>query len=409
MTYALVDCGASSAVLEGAPEARLYRGAVAEALGSRAGTVADLVHVAAPGIVQTAPPDDEKVLCSGGKHFVHPSDRWEIEERCEACASESWKTTTPLGKRAAKRKKSEVCHRGHSLTAEGSRLPNGRCKACAAQNSRAHRRAVKPGPRPARIPFEQAFAARDGKLVPLAPEGLLAFEGEVEEVTEDSILVRVVSDIGTDGPMRRMSWTAVLARSEATSVASDLDRVSGIASFVRSPSDVSRAFGSVESLEVVSSHAEEDARYGEGLGASFWDKVRREEGRAGCWVWKGSVDPRTGRGRGSALGSRRPAHLHAWSAIHGLLEDGQSLESDCGNPLCIRPSHQRIVRGPMLAGSAAAHASREECPKCGSELEITKSGRRCVPCTRARARANTAAYRARKTINHMEVRHEAQA
>lgn len=67
-------------------------------------------------------------------------------------------------------------------------------------------------------------------------------------------------------------------------------------------------------------------------------KTTRPSGDAGCWLWRGGVDPDGYGYTGGALGERR-AHRAAWVATNGPIPAGMFVCHRCDVPACINPAH----------------------------------------------------------------------
>ena len=133
--------------------------------------------------------------------------------------------------------------------------------------------------------------------------------------------------------------------------------------------------------------------------ARFWEKVEKEEGAGGCWLWTGG-QARGGYGsfkrdqRQFGPGSMVVAHRWAWEAMRGSIPEGMLLDHVCRVRLCVNPEHLRVVTPRVNAvennrGPAAENARKTHCPH-GHEYspENTyrdKRGRRhCRVCWSAR-------------------------
>jgi hypothetical protein len=72
---------------------------------------------------------------------------------------------------------------------------------------------------------------------------------------------------------------------------------------------------------------------------AFWARVDRS---AGCWLWRGARNGRSGQAswRDNGTKVRRPAHVVAWLLTGGQEPDALVLQT-CREPLCCRPDHLR--------------------------------------------------------------------
>lgn len=67
----------------------------------------------------------------------------------------------------------------------------------------------------------------------------------------------------------------------------------------------------------------------------FWEKVQKSDG---CWLWIGSVHPRTGYGS-FRMGSTSGAHRVSWVLEYGAIPDGLCVLHRCDVKRCVRPDH----------------------------------------------------------------------
>ncbi len=74
----------------------------------------------------------------------------------------------------------------------------------------------------------------------------------------------------------------------------------------------------------------------------LWDMVHRTDG---CWLWRGMTDG-MGYGMVQVQGIRFGAARVAWVSVRGeRLASTDRLWRKCGERLCVRPDHMRLVRG----------------------------------------------------------------
>lgn len=129
----------------------------------------------------------------------------------------------------------------------------------------------------------------------------------------------------------------------------------------------------------------------------FWRRVVRGDG---CWMWTG---PANGSGYGSFNLNGRPLGAHVASVILDgrTIPPGMEVDHLCDTPLCVRPSHLRVVTRDVnwrrSAGPSARQARKTHCDH-GHEFtpentyRDSRGGRKCRACAaayqRARRRAN---------------------
>lgn len=96
----------------------------------------------------------------------------------------------------------------------------------------------------------------------------------------------------------------------------------------------------------------------------FWDKIKKQPGTCGCWLWTASCDT---KGYGHfGIGPRAArlvkAHRFAWELLVVPVPPGQRLFHLCGNPACVRPDH-------LYVGAHAMGHTIEMCPKLRDFLD----------------------------------------
>jgi hypothetical protein len=130
------------------------------------------------------------------------------------------------------------------------------------------------------------------------------------------------------------------------------------------------------------------------LGERFWEKVDRE---GECWLWKAAIG---GSGYGIfGIGSRTTgtrttvaAHRVAYFLTTGVMSDTtHHVHHICRNPLCVRPSHLKLVTAIEHVyehdGVTARNGMMTHCRKCDRVLggdnlivEGASRARRCRHC-----------------------------
>jgi hypothetical protein len=99
----------------------------------------------------------------------------------------------------------------------------------------------------------------------------------------------------------------------------------------------------------------------------FWSKVGKTDT---CWLWTGSLHPRTGYGRlrlGTQGSPTVNAHRAAYMLLVGPVPEGLYIDHLCRNRACVNPAHLEPVTNAenVLRGSsfAAANARKTHCPQ----------------------------------------------
>lgn len=75
----------------------------------------------------------------------------------------------------------------------------------------------------------------------------------------------------------------------------------------------------------------------------FWTRVEVTDG---CWLWRGSCDPRWGYGYLSlstdGVGRTVKAHRFSYEVFIGPISDETKVLHECDNPPCVRPHHLHL-------------------------------------------------------------------
>lgn len=114
----------------------------------------------------------------------------------------------------------------------------------------------------------------------------------------------------------------------------------------------------------------------------FWSKVRLSPD--GCWIWKGSRNPKGYGLYAGDDGKRRAAHRAAYSGLVLPLPpyrpDGDQLDHLCRNRACVNPDHLELVspRVNTLRGRTVA-ARRVAQTQCVNGHAFTPENTRIRP------------------------------
>jgi HNH endonuclease len=132
--------------------------------------------------------------------------------------------------------------------------------------------------------------------------------------------------------------------------------------------------------------------------AAAWERIQARciEGENGCLLWTG---PPTKSGHGQIAIHRWPHMVHrvAYTHLVGPIPDPMYVEQSCGNKLCVRASHLRVVSPSGARGVRRIDydSPPPPCPKCGGERQRSARRKRRAVC-RSCVREYEARYRAKK-------------
>ena len=115
-----------------------------------------------------------------------------------------------------------------------------------------------------------------------------------------------------------------------------------------------------------------------------------------CWVWTGQTGRRGGYGQFCYRDFQPVAHRVMYTAVHGPIPEGLTLDHLCRNPPCVNPKHMEVVshKVNILRGisPSAVNAVKTTCPK-GHAYDMTakrpdgRTYRRCSECRTGQRRA----------------------
>jgi HNH endonuclease len=125
----------------------------------------------------------------------------------------------------------------------------------------------------------------------------------------------------------------------------------------------------------------------------FWSKV--PIGADGCWEWTAGRFS-TGYGAFWCDMQLHGAHRVAYELAHGPVPEGLWVLHHCDNPPCVNPEHLHVGTPGLNVAEREARGRRPNTPlktRCaqghelaGDNLRIVGDRRRCVTCSRTKAR-----------------------
>jgi hypothetical protein len=110
----------------------------------------------------------------------------------------------------------------------------------------------------------------------------------------------------------------------------------------------------------------------------------------GCWMWRGHIDKKSGRGswRMPEDSHATPAHRAAYRMFVGPIPKGLQLDHLCCVPSCVNPAHLEPVtplENVRRTGAGQAITCRRGHVLAGDNLGKRSDGRRyCKTCSRMR-------------------------
>ena len=103
----------------------------------------------------------------------------------------------------------------------------------------------------------------------------------------------------------------------------------------------------------------------------FWAKVRKGDGRNGCWLWTASKFPLGyGAFRGSPSGNNILAHRYSWATNFGPIPEGLCVCHHCDVKACVRPDH--LFLGTQADNVADKVAKGRQARQKGSQHGMAK-------------------------------------
>ena len=125
------------------------------------------------------------------------------------------------------------------------------------------------------------------------------------------------------------------------------------------------------------------------IAARFLSKIDRRLPDE-CWPWLGTILG-NGYGQFGARGRRHSAHRYAYEFFVGPIPAGLTIDHvkarGCRLKHCVNPAHlEPVTMQENLRRSdavSAVNARKTCCPRCGSDFDRSRDGRRyCKPCRR---------------------------
>lgn len=82
---------------------------------------------------------------------------------------------------------------------------------------------------------------------------------------------------------------------------------------------------------------------GQPLGAILVPLIVMPEDMNECWLWQGSINPKTGYGKKQFGGKSILAHRWVFENFCGQIPEGLVIDHLCRHRSCVNPKHMRVV------------------------------------------------------------------
>lgn len=94
---------------------------------------------------------------------------------------------------------------------------------------------------------------------------------------------------------------------------------------------------------------------------------------ADCWVWQGSINPKTGYGKKQLDGKTLLAHRWMYEQLLGPIPEGLVINHKCSNRACVNPHHLEVTD---QAGNCRHGAWTKLSLEAVKEIKAAKDSRR---------------------------------